>query len=73
MYAVKAAMLCFYTKLFPLSMTKTRVCLWITVLTTIIGFVVSTMLNLLLCFPISRNWYAPRLYKLWELGTDLMI
>ncbi|EPS36688.1 hypothetical protein H072_9742 [Dactylellina haptotyla CBS 200.50] len=56
MYAVKAAMLCFYTRLIPRSMRKTRLCLWITVSMVAIGFIVSTLLDFFLCLPISRNW-----------------
>ncbi|KAF3189596.1 hypothetical protein TWF225_002738 [Orbilia oligospora] len=56
MYAAKTAILCFYTRLVPETMKKTRVCLWITVATVTLGFFTSILLDLLLCMPISRNW-----------------
>ncbi|KAK6338576.1 hypothetical protein TWF730_002639 [Orbilia blumenaviensis] len=55
-YAAKAALLCFYTRLIPKTMKKTRVCLWITVAILAIGFTVGTLLNFFLCVPISKNW-----------------
>ncbi|KAF3170656.1 hypothetical protein TWF788_010119 [Orbilia oligospora] len=55
MYAAKTAMLCFYTRFIPETMKKTRVCLWVTVTTVVLGFVTSMLLDLLLCMPISRN------------------
>ncbi|KAK6499525.1 hypothetical protein TWF506_004155 [Arthrobotrys conoides] len=56
MYAAKATILCFYTRLIPETMKKTRVCLWISVATGALGFVVGILLSFLLCIPISRNW-----------------
>ncbi|KAK6352036.1 hypothetical protein TWF718_005185 [Orbilia javanica] len=56
MYAVKAAMLCFYARFIPDTMRKTRISLWITVAAVAVGFVVSILLDLLVCLPISRNW-----------------
>ncbi|RVD81459.1 uncharacterized protein DFL_009323 [Arthrobotrys flagrans] len=56
MYAVKAALVCFYARLIPETMKKTRIGLWTTVATVAIGFVVSALLDLAHCIPISRNW-----------------
>ncbi|KAK6526611.1 hypothetical protein TWF694_005193 [Orbilia ellipsospora] len=56
MYAVKSAMLSFYTHFIPKRMHKTRIFLWITAALVAGGFVVSTLLNLFLCLPLSRNW-----------------
>ncbi|EGX44441.1 hypothetical protein AOL_s00188g346 [Orbilia oligospora ATCC 24927] len=48
MYAAKTAILCFYTRHIPETMKRTRVCLWITVATVVLGFVASILLDLLL-------------------------
>ncbi|KAK6510301.1 hypothetical protein TWF481_005018 [Arthrobotrys musiformis] len=55
-YAVKAAMLCFYGRLIPTTMRKTRIGFWITIAVVGVGFAVGTLVGMLACMPISRNW-----------------
>ncbi|KAK6360022.1 hypothetical protein TWF696_001142 [Orbilia brochopaga] len=86
MYAAKAALLCFYTRFVPTSMTKTRVYMWVTVATVAIGFIVGTILDLFHCLPLSRNWtpngdcssgwafiIAPIVSYTFHLLTDVMV
>lgn len=57
-YLCKASLLVVYLQLFPPFMTKRRIILWSVVAYCACALIVSLCLQLFLCFPIKRNWYA---------------
>ncbi|KAF5673426.1 Na+ H+ antiporter [Fusarium heterosporum] len=55
-YLCKASLLVVYLQLFPSFMKKRRGVLWASIVYCAAAFIISTCLQLFLCFPIERNW-----------------
>ncbi|KAM5376340.1 hypothetical protein ACJZ2D_005562 [Fusarium nematophilum] len=55
-YLYKAALLVFYVQMIPEFFTVYRAVLWGTIVYSGLGFIISVLLNLVICLPVERNW-----------------
>jgi hypothetical protein len=55
-YLCKAALLAVYYVLFPTFMKKRRMALWAVIIYTAVSYVITMILNLSVCTPITTNW-----------------
>ncbi|KAH7125902.1 hypothetical protein EDB81DRAFT_860589 [Dactylonectria macrodidyma] len=73
LYLCKAALLAVYLQVFPLSMRKRRIFLWVTVGYVAVSYVVSIMLVLCICLPVASNWSVDKACSVNRLALTFQI